>query len=156
MHLCFIFDACRMHSPFKFVHLTHQNLRARALFCLNSLAKVNAQLLIYKYCCGCCKLGVAVSVRWFAEGTLQLLHCAVAPFGLVAAYPVSNSNLQWPQQYCVIWDLHNRSGQSRCCQFKHKTSGWCDLADQILLLHVCGCVCVNACTSNLIQILLLE
>ena len=31
------------------VHLTHQNLSARALFCLNSLAKVNTQLLIYKY-----------------------------------------------------------------------------------------------------------
>ena len=50
MHLRFIFDACPMHSPFGFVHLTHQNLSARALFCLNSLAKVNTQLLIYKYC----------------------------------------------------------------------------------------------------------
>ena len=39
-----------MHSPFRFVHLTHQNLSARALFCLNSLAKVNMQLLIYKWC----------------------------------------------------------------------------------------------------------
>ena len=48
MHLCFNFDACPMHSPFGFVHLTHQNLSARALFCLNSLAKVNTQLLIYK------------------------------------------------------------------------------------------------------------
>ena len=43
------FDACPMHSPFGFVHLTHQNLSARALFCLNSLAKVNTQLLIYNY-----------------------------------------------------------------------------------------------------------
>ena len=49
MHLRFNFDACPMHSPFGFVHLTHQNLSARALFCLNSLAKVNMQLLIYKY-----------------------------------------------------------------------------------------------------------
>ena len=49
MHLCFNFDACPMHSSFGFVHLTHQNLSARALFCLNSLAKVNTQLLIYKY-----------------------------------------------------------------------------------------------------------
>ena len=49
MHLRFNFDACPMHSPFGFVHLTHQNLSARALFCLNSLAKVNTQLLIYKY-----------------------------------------------------------------------------------------------------------
>ena len=49
MQLRFNFDACPMHSPFGFVHLTHQNLRARALFCLNSLAKVNTQLLIYKY-----------------------------------------------------------------------------------------------------------
>ena len=51
MHLCFNFDACPMHSPSGFVHLTHQNLRARALFCLNSLAKVNTQLLIYKWWC---------------------------------------------------------------------------------------------------------
>ena len=49
MHLRFNFDACPMHSPSGFVHLTHQNLSARALFCLNSLAKVNTQLLIYKY-----------------------------------------------------------------------------------------------------------
>ena len=47
MHLRFNFDACPMHSPFEFVHLTHQNLSARALFCLNSHAKVNTQLLIY-------------------------------------------------------------------------------------------------------------
>ena len=47
MHLCFNFDACPMHSPVGFVHLTHQNLSARALFCLKSLAKVNTQLLIY-------------------------------------------------------------------------------------------------------------
>ena len=31
------------------MHLTHQNLSARALFCLNSLAKVNTHFLIYKY-----------------------------------------------------------------------------------------------------------
>ena len=49
MHLRFNFDACPMHSPSGFVHLTHQNLSARALFCLNSLAKVNTQLLIYKW-----------------------------------------------------------------------------------------------------------
>ena len=47
MHLRFNFDACPMHSPFGFVHLTHQNLSGRALFCLNSLAKVNTHLLIY-------------------------------------------------------------------------------------------------------------
>ena len=47
MHLRFNFDACPMHSPSRFVHLTHQNLSTRALFCLNSLAKVNTQLLIY-------------------------------------------------------------------------------------------------------------
>ena len=50
MHLRFDFDACPVHSPFWFVHLTHQNLSTRALFCLNSLSKVNTQLLIYK--CG--------------------------------------------------------------------------------------------------------
>ena len=49
MHLRFDFDACPMHSPSGFVHLTHQNLSGRALFCLNSLAKVNMQLLIYNY-----------------------------------------------------------------------------------------------------------
>ena len=49
MHLRFNFDACPMHSPFGFVHLTHQDLSARALFCHNSLAKVNRQLLIYNY-----------------------------------------------------------------------------------------------------------
>ena len=48
-HLRFNFDACPMHSPFGFVHLRHQNLSVCALFCLNSLAKVNTQLLIYKY-----------------------------------------------------------------------------------------------------------
>ena len=58
MHLRFNFDACPMHSPFGFVHLTHQNLSARALFCLNSLAKVNTQLLIYKYST-CTSRGVA-------------------------------------------------------------------------------------------------
>ena len=51
MHLRFNFDACPMHSPSGFVHLTHQNLSARALFCLNSLAKVNTQLLIYNSFC---------------------------------------------------------------------------------------------------------
>ena len=40
MHLRFNFDACPVHSPFGFVHLTHQNLSAHTLFCLNSLAKV--------------------------------------------------------------------------------------------------------------------
>ena len=30
-------------------NLTHQNLSTRTVFCLNSLAKVNKQLLIYKY-----------------------------------------------------------------------------------------------------------
>ena len=49
MHWRFNFDVCPMHSPFEFVHLTHQNISARALFCHNSLAKVNKQLLIYKY-----------------------------------------------------------------------------------------------------------
>ena len=49
MHLHINFGACPMHSPFGFMHLTHQNLSARALFCLNSLAKINTQLLIYKY-----------------------------------------------------------------------------------------------------------
>ena len=49
MHLRFNFDAYPMHSPSGFVHLTHQNLSAGALFCPNSFAKVNTQLLIYNY-----------------------------------------------------------------------------------------------------------
>ena len=49
MHLHFNFDACPMLSPFEFVHLTHQNLSEHALFCHNSLVKVNTQLLIYNY-----------------------------------------------------------------------------------------------------------
>ena len=48
--LRFNFDACPMHSPFGFVHLTHQNLSVRALFCHNSLEKVSTQLLIYNEC----------------------------------------------------------------------------------------------------------
>ena len=47
MHLRFNFDACPVHSPFGFVHLAHQNLGVCALFCHNSLAKVNTHLLIY-------------------------------------------------------------------------------------------------------------
>ena len=47
VYLCFNFNACPMHPPIGFVHLKHQNFSARALFCLNSLGKVNAQLLIY-------------------------------------------------------------------------------------------------------------
>ena len=49
MHLRFNFDACPMHSRSGFVHLTHQNLSACALFCLNSNANVNTQLLIYNH-----------------------------------------------------------------------------------------------------------
>ena len=69
MHLRFNFDACPMHSPSGFVHLTHQNLSARALFCLNSLAKVNTQLLIYKYLAlysGVTLLGVPVGKGWLS------------------------------------------------------------------------------------------
>ena len=47
MLLCFNFDACLVHSPFGFMHLMHQNLSACALFCPNSLAKVNTQSLTY-------------------------------------------------------------------------------------------------------------
>ena len=56
MHLWFNFNACPIHSSFGFVHLTHQNISARALFCHNTLAKVNTQLLVYNehYAgCGC-------------------------------------------------------------------------------------------------------
>ena len=47
MHLRIDFDAFPVHSPFGFMHLIHQNLSASAIFCLNSHAKVNTQLLIY-------------------------------------------------------------------------------------------------------------
>ena len=47
-HFRFNFDACPMHSPFGSVHFTHQNRSTRALFCHNSLTKVNTQLLVYK------------------------------------------------------------------------------------------------------------
>ena len=43
----FDFDTCPVYSPFGFKHLTHQHLSARALFYLNSLAKVNTQMSIY-------------------------------------------------------------------------------------------------------------
>ena len=49
MHVRFNFDACPVHSPLGFVHLMQQNLSASALFCHNSLEKVNMQLLIYEY-----------------------------------------------------------------------------------------------------------
>ena len=45
MHLRFS-CACPMHSPFGFVHLTHQNLSVRALFCHSALAKVNKYAVI--------------------------------------------------------------------------------------------------------------
>ena len=41
----FPFDACPIHSPFRFGHLTHRNFSARALFCHNSFAKVITQIL---------------------------------------------------------------------------------------------------------------
>ena len=43
------------------------------------------------YCCDYCKVGVAVSAC--REGTLQLLHCVLAPIGVAAANP-SYSNSQ--------------------------------------------------------------
>ena len=49
MYFSFNFDACLMHSPFGFLHMTYQNLSARALICHNSFANVNMQLLIYNY-----------------------------------------------------------------------------------------------------------
>ena len=49
MQFRFNFDTCPMHSPFRIVHFIHQNLSACALFCHNSLAKVNTQLLKYNY-----------------------------------------------------------------------------------------------------------
>ena len=53
MHLRFNFDACVVHSPFGFVHLMHQNLSGHALLCLNSIAKVNTQLMLNVLFCFC-------------------------------------------------------------------------------------------------------
>ena len=40
--LVFNFDACLIHSPYGLVHLTNENLNARALCCHNSLAKIKS------------------------------------------------------------------------------------------------------------------
>ena len=40
MHFRFYFDVCPVHSPFGFVHLTHQNLSVRTLFYHNSIYKL--------------------------------------------------------------------------------------------------------------------
>ena len=48
--LCFNFDACPVHSSLEFMHFTHQSLSVCAMICLDSLAKVNTQLLIYNLC----------------------------------------------------------------------------------------------------------
>ena len=82
MQLRFNFDACPMHSPSGFVHLTHQNLSARALFCLNSLAKVNTQLLIYnsytprtlRACCSQSKFRI-LKIRESSARALFLYNC---------------------------------------------------------------------------------
>ena len=55
MHLRFSFDAFPMYSPFGFVHDASKSERA-CIFCHNSLAKVNTQLLIYDY--GICVNGL--------------------------------------------------------------------------------------------------
>ena len=41
MHLHLNFDTCPLHSPFGFVHLTHQNISTHALVYNNSFVKVN-------------------------------------------------------------------------------------------------------------------
>ena len=46
MHLRFNLDVCPVNPPFGFVHLTHQNLSTCALFCLNSLVRVNTQFMV--------------------------------------------------------------------------------------------------------------
>ena len=74
MHLRFNFDACPMHSPSGFVRLTHQNLSARALFCLNSLTKVNTQLLIYN----CHIVWKCVSVTKSGKGPFILTFQCIA------------------------------------------------------------------------------
>ena len=74
MHLRFNFDACPMHSPFGFMQLTHQNLSAHALFDHNSLAKVNTQLLIYRYCMDNCGYPALLVVAHAITTVLETYH----------------------------------------------------------------------------------
>ena len=45
MHLRFNFDACPMHSPFGFVHLTHQNHLARLSPCDHQKSYIRAYII---------------------------------------------------------------------------------------------------------------
>ena len=95
-----------MHSPFGFVHLTHQNLSARALFCLNSLAKVNTQLLIYKY------LITASIWRWWCSWAFNspidffnvtTNHMLLNKMYWVYKMSLMNRKRQWWHQWNVCW-----------------------------------------------------
>ena len=58
------------------MHLTHQNLSARALFCLNSLAKVNTQLLIYNH-----ELYMKQTLSYsYNQCTMHAQHSVTIPF----------------------------------------------------------------------------
>ena len=49
MHFHFNFDAYPVHSPSRFMHLTHQNLSALALFCHNRPFQMRAWSCITSY-----------------------------------------------------------------------------------------------------------
>ena len=69
MYFRFNFDACPLHTHqvCALQHLTNQNLSVRALFCHNSLAIVNMQLLIYNYS------RASLSMR-ITESILAVIH----------------------------------------------------------------------------------
>ena len=105
MHLRFSFDACPMHSPFGFVHLMHQNLSARGLFCLNSLAKVNTQLLINNY--------KTPNLSFFR---LTCFEC-VCFTDLFAVY-ITCTTIKWYQFDCAVFVLKHTMFYLNACAAK--------------------------------------
>ena len=110
MHLPFNFDACPMHSPFRFVHLMHQNLSARALFYHDSRAKVNTQLLIYKYWEFWCNAMHANTVKFgpfIKHGCQNLINHFTAVIFLSKFHENINSHLFLHRnclyQYVATW-----------------------------------------------------
>ena len=86
LHNC----ACPVHSPFGFVHLTHQNLSACALYCLNSLAKVNTQLLIYNQRILTCPLqNSLISSAVACCPDLSLIHAQISSPILSSGMPIT-------------------------------------------------------------------
>ena len=117
MHLRFNFDACPMHSPFGFMHLTYQNLSVCALFCLNSLAKVNTQLLIYKY------LILPKGTKFTGSGKLGL---RLTIYRLKAAYLLLHVNFDKTMHAC--WDFYASYAQTQRVNELDKHQNWSERA----------------------------